>query len=88
MQDRHRTAAQQIRPGLQAAADVSQVGCLAVTDGDHELPSGEHMHLAELDSLRLVDVAGRAQHAEEVSPVAVDGASGDHALDLRGSALS
>jgi hypothetical protein len=38
---------------------------LAVADRDHEPWAGEDMHLTELDRLRLIDVAGRVQDAEQ-----------------------
>ena len=65
VQDRHRAAAQQVGARLQAAADGGQIGRLAVADRDHELWAGEDVHLAELDGLRLIDVAGRVQNAEQ-----------------------
>ena len=43
-----------------------------MADGDHELRAGEDVHLAELDGLGLVDVAGRAQDAEQGVAVALE----------------
>ena len=65
-------AAQQVRTRLEAVADAGEVGRLAVTDGDHEVRAREHVDLAELDGLGLVEVPGRAQHEEEHVAVALE----------------
>ena len=63
--DRERAAAEQIGPRLQLLADAVQVGRLGVADGDDELRAGEDVHLAELDRLGLVDVAGGSKDEEQ-----------------------
>ena len=62
--------AQQVGVALHAAADRGQVGGLAVADGEHEVRADEHVDLAELDLLDLVQVAGGAQHHEQGVAVA------------------
>ena len=47
------------------ARTAAQVGRLGVPDGDDEVRADEHVQLAELDLLHIVEVAGRAQHREQ-----------------------
>lgn len=72
-------------PGcFQALADTAQVGCLSVADGDHEVFPGEHVDLAELDPLGVIEVAGRAQHDEQGGVIALQLRTlmgGDRVLD-------
>jgi hypothetical protein len=43
-----------------------------VTHGDHEAAGGEHVQLAELDRLGVVDVARRTKYAEQRLAVALE----------------
>ena len=63
--DRGRSAGDQVGPGLDAAADVAQRAGLAVADDDDEAVADEHVDLAHLDLLGLVDVAGGLEHDED-----------------------
>ena len=71
VEDRLGPAAQQVGLALQAAPHGGEVGGLAVADGDHEVGTDEHVDLAELDLLGLVEVARRAQHDEQRVAVAL-----------------
>ena len=51
--------------GLEVEPDVVQRAALAVADGDHEARAGEDHHLADLDRLGAVDVAGGLEHEEQ-----------------------
>ena len=72
MEDRDGSPAQQVGAVLELVAQFAQVGRFAVADRDHKVRSGEDMHLAELDGLGLVDVPGRAQHAEQRGAVPLE----------------
>ena len=72
MQDGDRSSSEQLGPRLEASPQRRHIGRLAVTDGDHGALCGEHVQLAELDCLRIVDVARRAQHAEQRLTVALE----------------
>ena len=64
VRDRGRSAGDQVGPGLDPAADVAQRAGLAVADDDDEAVTDEHVDLAHLDLLGLVDVAGGLEHDE------------------------
>ena len=51
--------------GLEVEPDVVQRAALAVADGDHEARPDEDHHLADLDRLGAVDVAGGLDHEEQ-----------------------
>ena len=51
--------------GLEVEPHVVQRAALAVADGDHEARPDEHHHLADLDRLGAVDVAGGLEHEEQ-----------------------
>ena len=51
--------------GLEVEPHVVQRAALAVADGDHEARAGEHHHLADLDRLGAVHVAGGLEHEEQ-----------------------
>ncbi len=70
VQHRLGAQAQQLGVVLHAAAHRGQVGRLAVPDGQHEVRADEHVDLAELDLLDVVEVAGGAQHHEQGVAVA------------------
>ena len=72
VQDRHAAAPQQVRPGLQLARTSPRSGASLWRTVITKPRAGEDVHLAELDGLRLVDVAGRAQHAEQRVAVALE----------------
>ena len=51
--------------GLEVEAHVVQRAALAVADGDHEARADEDHHLADLDRLGAVHVAGGLEHEEQ-----------------------
>ena len=69
-----RPFAQELGLGLQALARLVQLARRAVADDDHVAGAREDVHLAELDLLAVVEIAGGVQD-EEVAVVVV--------LDLR-----
>lgn len=70
--DGERAKRQQLRIGLEAFANATEVGGFCVPDGDREVGSDEHVHLAEFDLLRGVEIARRLQHDELGRPVALE----------------
>lgn len=71
MDDGERPALQQVRACLQLRAHQMQVWSFGVADGDHELRSREDVDLAELDGLRLIDIARGPKHEEQALAVAL-----------------
>ncbi|GAB4008748.1 hypothetical protein GCM10029992_65920 [Glycomyces albus] len=57
---------------LHAAADLAKVRGLGAADGDDEVRAREQVQLADLDLLGRVEVAGRAQDAEQGLAVAFE----------------
>ena len=67
-----RPEAEQLRLRLQARAHLAPgPGDSACRIGDDEVRPDEHVHLAELDPLALVDVARRSEHDEQDVAVAL-----------------
>ena len=60
-----RPAPQQFGVVLGVLAHQTQRRRLAVTDVDEEAVADEHLDLAELDLLHVVEVAGRLEHQED-----------------------
>src|SRR5215212_3006232 len=71
VQDRLRSTAQELGVGLQALAYLTQIRCLTVAHGHHEVFSHEDVYFAELDPLLLVQVTGGLENDEERLPVAL-----------------
>jgi hypothetical protein len=59
LQDSFRAQLQQLRLGFQSVTNAGKVRSLRMSDRDHEVWAGEHMELAELDLLDVVEVARR-----------------------------
>jgi hypothetical protein len=71
VEHRHRAVREQVRVALQPVADLTELRLGGVPDGDDEVRAEEQVHLADLDDLVGVDVAGRAQHHELGAAVAL-----------------
>ena len=61
----HRAVLEHLGPLLEVVARVGEVDALAVPDGDDEVAADEHVDLAGLDRVLLVDVPERLEHEEQ-----------------------
>ena len=72
VEHRHRTVLEHLGPVLEVAARGGEVDALAVAHRDDEVPADEHVDLAGLDRVLLVDVPERLEHEEERVVVALE----------------